>query len=120
MKYFQVKGAQDKDTSMYQVSDQEDIKFHWEDPDLHKDAIFQPGIDTSFFPSTFNDFEMGSVDENPSLIEEAKDNENSPLPPHPATPASGRPTQPPVSKRSRPFATRIGNVPDHVYKKFFD
>ena len=35
-------GAQDMDTSVYQVPDMVDIEFHWEDPDFNKDAFFQP------------------------------------------------------------------------------
>ena len=51
-------GAQNMDVSEYQVSDLKDIEFHWEDPDLNMDAVFQPGIDTTSSPSTFNDFEI--------------------------------------------------------------
>ena len=60
-------GAQDMDTSGYQVSDLEDIECHWEDSDFKMDAVFRPGVDTSVSLSTFNDFEMGSVTENPFL-----------------------------------------------------
>ena len=66
------------------------------------DAGFRPGIDIPFSPSTFSDFELGSVAENPILIDEEQGNENSP-PPHPTTPVCERPTQPPVSMRNRPF-----------------
>ena len=65
------------DTSGYQVSDLQDIEFRSEDPDLNMDAVLRPGIDTPFPPSTFNDFEMGSMTENPILIDEEQDNENS-------------------------------------------
>ena len=41
-------GAQDLDTSSYQVSDVEDIQFNWEDSQLDMDAVFRPGIDTPF------------------------------------------------------------------------
>ena len=58
---------------------------------------------------------MGSMAENPILIDEEQDKENSP-PPHPTTPVSEKPTQPPVLMRSRPFRTTIDNDPDHVYK----
>ena len=39
-------GAQDLDTSSYQVSDLEDIEFNWENSQLEMDAVFRPGIDT--------------------------------------------------------------------------
>ena len=40
-------GAQDLDTSNYQVTnDLEDIEFNWEDSQLDMDAVFRPGIDT--------------------------------------------------------------------------
>ena len=42
-------GAQDLDTSSYQVSDLEDIEFNWENSQLDFDAGFRPGIDTPFF-----------------------------------------------------------------------
>ena len=41
-------GAQDLDTSSYQVSDLEDIEFNWEDSQSDMDAVFRPGIDTPF------------------------------------------------------------------------
>ena len=36
-------GAQDLDTSSYQVSDLEDIEFNWENSQLDMDAVFRPG-----------------------------------------------------------------------------
>ena len=39
-------GAQDLDTSSYQVSDLEDKEFNWETSQLETDAVFRPGIDT--------------------------------------------------------------------------
>ena len=48
-------GAQDLDTSSYQVSDLEDIEFNWEDSQFDMDAVFRPGIDTPFSPTTFDD-----------------------------------------------------------------
>ena len=59
--------------------------------------------------STFNDFEMGSMDKNPILTDEEKDKENSP--PHPTSPVSERPTQTPVLMRNCPFGTGIEIVP---------
>ena len=45
-------GAQDLDTSSYQVSDLGDIEFNWENPQLDMDAVFRPGLDTPFSPTT--------------------------------------------------------------------
>ena len=52
-------GAQDLDTSSYQVSDLENIDFNWEDSRMDMDAVFRPGIDTPFLPTTFDDLLMG-------------------------------------------------------------
>ena len=41
-------GAQDLDTSSYQVSNLGDIEFNWEDSQLDMHAVFRPGIDTPF------------------------------------------------------------------------
>ena len=51
-------GAQDLDTSSYQVSDLEDIELNWESSQLDMDAVFRPGIDTPFSPTTFDDLLM--------------------------------------------------------------
>ena len=85
-------GAQNLDTIGYQVSDPEDIEFHWKDPDLNMDAGFQQSIDTPFFPSNFNNFETGSTAQNTILIDEEQNKENTP--PLPTTPVSERPAQP--------------------------
>ena len=45
-------GVQNLDTSSYQVSDLEDIEFNWENSQLDMDAVFRPGIDTPFSPTT--------------------------------------------------------------------
>ena len=66
-------GAQDLDTSSYQVSDLEDIEFNWENSQLDLDAVFRPGIDTPFSPTTFDDLLMGDGSvENPIVFEEKK------------------------------------------------
>ena len=110
-------GAQDLDTSSYQVSDLEDIEFNWEDSQLDMDAVFRPGIDTPFSPTTFDDLLMGDGSvENPIVLDEEEDKEN---PPPPTTPESVRPTEPPRLQRSHPFGTRIENVPDYVYRSLF-
>ena len=51
-------GAQDLDTSSYQISDLEDIEFNWENSQLNMDTVFRPGIDTPFSPTTFDDLLM--------------------------------------------------------------
>ena len=48
-------GAQDLYTSRYQVSDLEDTDFNWENSQLDLDAVFRPGIDTPFSPTTFDE-----------------------------------------------------------------
>ena len=62
--------AQDTDTSGYQLSDLQDIEFQWENPDLKMDAVFRPNVKTLFSSPKFNDFEKGSLSENPLLIDE--------------------------------------------------
>ena len=51
-------GAQDLDTSSYQISDLEDLEFNWENSQLDMDAVFRPGIETPFSPTTFDDLSM--------------------------------------------------------------
>ncbi len=110
-------GAQDLDTSSYQVSDLEDREFNWEDSQLDMDAVFRPGIDTPFSPNTFDDLLMhdGSV-ENPIVLDEEEDKENAPPPTRPET---ARPTEPPRLQRSRAFGARMENVPDYVFRNLF-
>ena len=104
-------GAEDVDTSSYQVSDLEYIEFNWEDSSLDIDAVFTPGIDTPFSPTTFEDLLMGDGSvENPILLEEKEDKENA----APTTPESVRPTEPPRLQRSRVFGARKEIVPDYV------
>ena len=110
-------GAQDLDTSSYPVSDLEDIDFNWEDSELDMDAMFRPGIDTPFSPTTFDDLSIVGSVENPIVLDEEQDKENSP--PTPSTLESVRPTESPKLQRSRPFGTRRKNVPDYVYRNLF-
>ena len=42
-------GAQDLDTSSNQVSDLENIEFNWQNSQLDMEAVFRPGINTTFF-----------------------------------------------------------------------
>ena len=93
------------------MSDLEYTDSYGEDPDLNVDAVFRPGIDTPFSPSTFHDFEMGSMAQNSILIDEEQYKEN--FPPLQSTPVSERPTQPPVLLRSHLFGTRIEKIPEN-------
>ena len=109
-------GAQDLDTSSYQVSDLEDIEFDWENSQLDMDSVFRPGIDTPFSPTVFDDLLRGDGSfENPIVLDSEKDKENAP----PTTPVCERPTEPPRLLRSRAFGARIEKVPDYVYRNLF-
>ena len=111
-------GAQDTDTSGYELSDLENIEFSWEDPAVDMDSVYRPGIDTPFSPSIFDDFQMeGSSAANPILVDDEEDKENSA--PTTTTPESESPTEPPRLLRSRPFGTRLENVPESVYRTMF-
>ena len=102
-------GAQDLNTSSYQMSDLEDIEFNWENSQLDMDAVFGPGIDTPFFSTTFDDSSMEGSVENTIVLDEEEDKENAPPP---TTPESVRPTEPPRLQRSRAFGARMENAPD--------
>ena len=104
-------GAQDLDTSSYQVSDLEDIEFNWENSQLDMDAVFKPGIDTPCSPTTIDNLLMGDGSvKNPIVLDEEEDKENA----APTTPESVRPTEPPRLQRSRAFGARIEIFPDYV------
>ena len=110
-------GAQDLDSSSYQVSDLEDIEFNWEDSQLHMDAVFRPRIDTPFSPTTFDDLLMGDASvENLIVLDGEEDKENAPPP---TSPESVRPTEPPRLERSRAFGAWMENVPDYVFNTLF-
>ena len=70
-------GAEDLNTSEYQVSDLDDVEFYWENDQLDVDAVLRPGIDTPFSSTAFDNLEMGGSAENPILLDE-EDKENSP------------------------------------------
>ena len=109
-------GTQDLDTSSYQVSDLEDLEFNWEDSQLDRHAVFRPGIDTPFSPTTFDDLLLGDGSvENPILLDEKEDKENA----APTTPESVRPTEPPRLQRSRAFRATMENLPDYVSRNLF-
>ena len=110
-------GAQDLDTSSYQVSDLEDIEFHWKNSQLDMYAVFGPGIGTPFSPTTFNDLSMGEGSvENPIVLDEEEDKENSPPP---AAPECVRSREPARLQRINAFGARTENVPEHVYRNLF-
>ena len=109
-------GAQDLDASSYQVSDLEDIEFNWEDSQLDMDAVFRPGIDTPFSPTTFDDLLMGDGSvENRIVLHEEQDKGNA----APTTPESVGPTEPPRLQRSRAFGARLEDAPDYVFRNLF-
>ena len=110
-------GAQDLDTSSYQVSDLEDKEFNCENSQLDMDAMFRPSIDTPFSPTTFDDLLMGDGSvENSIVLDEEEDKEHVPPP---TTPESVGPTEPPRLQRSRAFGARMENVPDYVFRNLF-
>ena len=111
-------GAQDTDTRGYELSDLKDIQFSWEDPAVDMDSVYRPGIDTPFSPSIFNDFQIEwSTAANPLTNDDEEDKENSA--PTTTTPESECPTEHPRLLRSRPFGTRLENLPDSVYRFLF-
>ena len=81
------------------------------------DAVFRPGIDTPFSPTTFDNLLMGDGSvENPIVLDEEEDKGNAPPP---STPESVRHTEPPRLQRSRASGARIENVPDYVFRNLF-
>ena len=74
---FSIVGAQDTDTSGYELSDLEDIEIGWEDPAVDINCVYQPGIDTPFSPTIFQIFSMGSTAANPILVDHKENKENS-------------------------------------------
>ena len=99
------------------AADLVDVELYWENDQQDVDAVFRPGIDTPFSPTAFDDLEMRGSAENPILFDEEEDKENSP--PTATTLVSERPTRHPALLRSRPFGTRLENVPDYVYRNLF-
>ena len=60
---------------------------------------------------------MGSTAANTKIVDGEEDKENSAS--TTTTPESERPTKPTRLLRSRPFETRLENVPDSVYRTLF-
>ena len=111
-------GAQDTETSGYELSDLEDIDFSWEDLAVDVDSVYRPGMDTPFSSSIFDDFHMQeSTAANPKIVDDEEDRESSA--PATTTPESERSTEPPRLLRKRPFDTRLENVHESVYRTLF-
>ena len=109
-------GAQDLDTSSYQVTDREAFELNWEKSQLDMDAVFRPAIDALLSPNTLDDLSMRGSVEHCIVLDEEEDKENAPPP---TTPASVRHTEPPRLQRSRAFGVRMENVPDYVFRIVF-
>ena len=109
-------GAQDMDTSSYQVSDREDSELNWEKSQLDMDAVFRPGIDTPFFLTTLDNLPMEGSVENCTVLDEEEDKETAPPP---TTPETVRSTEPPKLQRSRAFGVRMENAPVYVFRILF-
>ena len=106
------------DTSRYQVSaDLDDVAFYWETDQLDVDSVSRPGIDNPSSPTAFDDLEKGGSAEDPILLDEEEDKENSP--PTTKTPISERPTRHRALVKNCPFATRIEIVFEYVYRNLF-
>ena len=68
------------------------------------DSVYRPVIDTPFYPSIFDNFQMErSTAANPIVVDDEEDNENSA--PTTTTPESERPSEPSRLLRSFPFGT---------------
>ena len=105
------------DPSSYQVSELEDKEFNWKISQMDMDAVFRPGIDTPFSPTTFDGLSMEGSVENTIVLDEEEDKESAAAPP--STPESVRPTEPPRLQRSRASGARMENVPDYVFRNLF-
>ena len=71
-------GAQNSDISSYQVSDLENIEFNWVNSQLEMDAVFRPGIDTPFSPTTLENLSNEGSVENPTVLDEEEDRDSAP------------------------------------------
>ena len=104
--------AQDVVTSACDVSDLVDVELSWKNPEFEVYAVFWPGIENPIPPRLFGSFQIGGSVENPILLDNEEDKENSP----PTSPVPERPNRPPALLRSRSFGTRIEKVRDYVYR----
>ena len=113
-------GAQDTDTREHELSDLEASEFCWEDTAVEMDIFYRPGIDITISSSIADVFQMGPTAANRKIVDDEEDKESSaPTITTTTTPESERPTEPPRLLRSRPFGSRLENVPDSVYRTLF-
>ena len=102
--------AQYRSISGYEVSDMADIELSCKKLQLEMHAVFRPGIDTPFSPTSFNNLEMGEAGppENTLVldVEEGKGN------PPPSTPVSERPTELLTLAISHLSRRLVSNVPE--------
>ena len=108
-------GAQDMDTSGYQLSDLDDVEFYWKNDQMEEDAVFGPGVDTPFSPTAFDDLEMEGTAWNFIFSDLGEDNENSAS----TTTVSERPARPPALLRSCSFGAGTKNVSYYASRNFF-
>ncbi len=86
---------------------------------MDMESVYRPGIETPFSPPIFDKFQMeGSTATKPIIVDDEEDKEKS-APTTATTPESERPTERPRLLRSRPFGTRLENVPDSVLRTLF-
>ena len=59
-------------TSGLGLSELEDLKFFWENPQIELDAVCRPALDILFPPTVFSDWEMGEGEssELPIVLDE--------------------------------------------------
>ena len=69
-----------RNTNGCQVSDLDEAEFYWENDQLVVDAVCRPEIANPVSPIAFDDLEIGCSAENPILIVEEEEMENSPTP----------------------------------------
>ena len=111
-------GAQDMDTSGYDLSDLEGIEFFWENPQVELDVVFgRPGRETFFFTNSFQRFRDGmrrTILRIVLDVEEDKENSTQ------TTPVFERLVEPPRLFRKCPSGRQIDNVPEFVYRTLFE
>ena len=111
---FSTVGAQEMNTSGYQLSDVEDIEGHWEDLDLNMYAVFRLGMNNPFSHSTCKVFEIGSVAENLILLNDQEDKEKSPGPE--TTLVSERPNEPLFWWKVAPLDQEVNMFPNMFFE----